>query len=376
MKGKVIAYCKKETVQVIAGVLALLSCFLVPPSAAYLEYVNFNVLILLFCLMSVVAGMQQIGVFDVLCSWLLHKVHSLRGLMVLLCGLSFFLSMFLTNDVTLVTVVPFTIMVFGATASGALMRILLLETLAANLGSMLTPFGNPQNLFLYATYGFALREFLALMAPYTILSLILLLLTSIIWGKGVHPVHHAKKETSERNMKMDNRKLVIYILLFGLSVLSVARLLDARILLVLTLVVIGGVDWHLFGKVDYALLLTFLFFFVFVGNMGQVQSVRDFFANSLEGREVLIAVLASQIISNVPTAVLLAQFTDVGKELVIGTNLGGLGTLIASMASLITYKFYAKLSGSDKGKYLLWFTAVNVVFLLVLITFSFVYGTR
>ena len=110
--------------------------------------------------------------------------------------------------------------------------------------------------------------------------------------------------------------------------------------------------------------------------MGQVQSVRDFFANSLEGREVLIAVLASQIISNVPTAVLLAQFTDAGKELVIGTNLGGLGTLIASMASLITYKFYAKLSGSDKGKYLLWFTAVNVVFLLVLITFSFVYGTR
>ncbi|MBQ7433723.1 MAG: anion permease [Lachnospiraceae bacterium] len=370
MKGKVIAYCKKETVQVIAGVLALLSCFLVPPSAAYLEYVNFNVLILLFCLMSVVAGMQQIGVFDVLCGWLLHKVHSLRGLMVLLCGLSFFLSMFLTNDVTLVTVVPFTIMVFGATASGALMRILLLETLAANLGSMLTPFGNPQNLFLYATYGFGLREFLTLMAPYTILSLILLLLTSIIWGKGTHPVHHEKKKTSERNMKIDNRKLVIYILLFGLSVLSVARLLDVRILLVVTLVVIGGVDWHLFGKVDYALLLTFLFFFVFVGNMGQVQSVRDFFANSLEGREVLTAVLASQIISNVPAAVLLAQFTDAGKELVIGTNLGGLGTLIASMASLITYKFYAKLSGSDKGKYLLWFTAVNVVFLLVLIAFS------
>ncbi len=377
LKGRILAYWKKETVQVVAGILAFGSCFFVPPSMGYLEYINFKVLILLFCLMSVVAGLKQIGVFDALCRLVLQRVHSVRGVMLLLGSLSFFMSMFLTNDVTLVTVVPFTIMIFGSVASFPLSMTLILETVAANLGSMLTPFGNPQNLFLYAEYEFGFVEFLEFMAPFTILSFLLVLVTGALLGKG--ELRAANEDSGTQGSPEDRNpgaeflpsvrkkvELCIYIALFVLSILAVARILDVRILFALTLIAVGIMDYKLFSRVDYALLLTFVFFFIFVGNMGQMESVKTFLAGSMEGREILTAVLASQVISNVPAAVLLAQFTDAGKELVIGTNLGGLGTLIASMASLITYKFYAEVEGCRKGNYLFLFTAVNVAFLLLL----------
>ena len=365
IKGSFVAYCKKDVVQTCAGILALVSCIFVPPSAAYLGYLNGKVLILLFCLMSTVAGMQQIGAFDLLCSWLLQRVHSTRGIFLLLCSISFFLSMFLTNDVTLVTVVPFTIMIFGGIASDTVMRLLILETIAANLGSMLTPFGNPQNLFLYASYGFGLMEFLKLMFPYALFSLFLILAACMILDKKA-----SMPATKSMPNRIEKKSLLLYLGLFILSILCVAHILDIRLLLLLTLVIIGASDWHLFQKVDYSLLITFLFFFVFVGNMGQLQSVRGFFAAHLEGQERLTAILASQIISNVPAAILLTPFTNAGKELVIGSNLGGLGTLIASMASLITYRFYTNMNGCQKGRYLLWFTAMNVLFLLSLMLFA------
>ena len=387
---RLIAYWKKETVQVIAAVLAILSCFLVPPSAEYLAYINYKVLILLFCLMSVVAGMKQIGVFDALCSSLLQRVHSVRGLMLLLSVLSFFLSMFLTNDVTLVTVVPFTIMVFGKRDSRNLIMTLILETVATNLGSMFTPFGNPQNLFLYAAYEFDFVAFLTLMLPYTLLSLLLVIAACLILGgnqkmaenrddrkagqrsksledgQNVRAQDAAKSFSEIFEYKTNRLKFGVYLLLFALSILAVARVLDIRILLALTLLGIGVMDWKLFRQVDYALLLTFVFFFVFVGNMGKVEWVSEFLRHQVAGRELPVAILASQMISNVPAAVLLEQFTDVGSRLVVGVNLGGLGTLIASMASLITYKFYAGMQDSHKGKYLLFFTVVNLVFLVVL----------
>ncbi|MCR4652115.1 MAG: anion permease [Eubacterium sp.] len=375
--NRVIEYVKKETILVVSGLLALLSCIPVPPSTAYASYVNGRVLILLFSLMTVVAGMREAGFFHALSGWMIRRVSGVRGIAVSLVTLSFFLSMFLTNDVTLVTVVPFTILVFrdmGEERGNALMMTLIMETVGANLGSMLTPFGNPQNLYLYSRYQFSMKDFLLLMLPYTLISLALVLLgTLFTCGTG------AKKKGSNRQStknngensplmanKIDTGKFIYFLILFLLCLLSVARVLDHRILFVLVLAAVWIKEKKLLTRVDYSLLITFVFFFVFIGNLGNVTAVRSFLKEIVDGREVLTSVLASQVVSNVPAAVLLSGFTENGKALVIGTNLGGLGTLIASMASLITYKFFAEEYGDRRLAYILRFSLVNVVLLLIL----------
>jgi Na+/H+ antiporter NhaD/arsenite permease-like protein len=285
--------------------------------------------------------------------------------------------MFLTNDVTLVTIVPFTILVFrdmGEERGNALMMTLIMETVGANLGSMLTPFGNPQNLYLYSRYQFSMKAFLLLMLPYTLISLALVLLgTLFTCGDGT------KKKRSDRQSaknngensplmanKIDTGKFIYFLILFLLCLLSVARVLDHRILFALVLAAVWIKEKKLLTRVDYSLLVTFVFFFVFIGNLGNVTAVRSFLKEIVDGREVLTSVLASQVVSNVPAAVLLSGFTENGKALVIGTNLGGLGTLIASMASLITYKFFAEEYGDRRLAYILRFSLVNVVLLLIL----------
>lgn len=359
---KVIQFIKRETVLTVAGVLALISCVFVHPSAQYAGYINFRVLSLLFCLMTTVAGMVSVGAFDVLSHKLLSKIKNIRemaGLLILLC---FFMSMFLTNDVTLITIVPFTIMLIALTQTQKYtISILVFETIAANLGSMLTPFGNPQNLYLYTQFNVSIGAFLQIMLPYSLAALVLLLIN----------IGMMKKEPLEMRIKgnpviSDKRKLAIYVCLFLISLLTVARLLDYRILLAITVCVIVCMDRRLFLNVDYSLLLTFVFFFVFVGNMGKIDVVSNGLEAIIKGRALPVSVLASQFISNVPAAILLSGFTQDYKGLIIGTNLGGLGTLIASMASLISYKFYAEENNETKGKYILVFTLWNLFYLFVL----------
>lgn len=366
-------FCKKETVLVAAGILAVLSCLAVPPSKAYLGYINYRVLVLLFCLMTVVAGEMKAGMFDLLSGRLLGHVRTMRGLSAVLVLLSFFMSMFLTNDVTLVTVVPFTLMVFRRIDHSMENRfprmfVLIMETVAANLGSMLTPFGNPQNLYLYARYDYHMGQFIRIMLPYTAVSLVLVLAATLLM-KRERVICTADPEKQSRRLEV--KGFVCYLVLFLFCILSVARLLDYRILLVIVFTAVLILDRRLLTQVDYSLLLTFVFFFVFIGNVGKIGMIRQVLENFMNGRELLTAIITSQFVSNVPAAILLSGFTQNGRALVIGTNLGGLGTLIASMASLITYKFYAAEKESSKKKYLLYFTAVNLVFLVLLYLLSF-----
>lgn len=366
-------FCKKETVLVAAGILAVLSCLAVPPSKAYLGYINYRVLVLLFCLMTVVAGEMKAGMFDLLSGRLLGHVRTMRGLSAVLVLLSFFMSMFLTNDVTLVTVVPFTLMVFRRIDHSMENRfprmfVLIMETVAANLGSMLTPFGNPQNLYLYARYDYHMGQFIRIMLPYTAASLVLVLAATLLM-KRERVICTADPEKQSRRLEV--KGFVCYLVLFLFCILSVARLLDYRILLVIVFTAVLILDRRLLTQVDYSLLLTFVFFFVFIGNVGKIGMIRQVLENFMNGRELLTAIITSQFVSNVPAAILLSGFTQNGRALVIGTNLGGLGTLIASMASLITYKFYAAEKESSKKKYLLYFTAVNLVFLVLLYLLSF-----
>lgn len=363
---KMIAFLKKETVLCIAFLLAVVSAFIVPVDAQYIEYMDFRVLVLLFTLMTVMSGLQSLGIFEKLSYALLKYVKSTRSLTILLVSLCFFLAMLITNDVALITFVPFTILILEkADHQKSLIPILVLETIAANLGSMLTPIGNPQNLYLYGLSGLNITEFLLHMALSTVLSFILLIICTLF----------LKKETIsliETADILENKKPLLtayYFVLFLLCLMTVAYLIPYPVLLLVSIPVLLIWDRNTLTKVDYSLLLTFISFFIFIGNMQRIPAVAEMISSFVKGKELITAFLASQIISNVPAAMLLSGFTDNYKDLLLGVNIGGLGSLIASLASLISFKYFAnyvanlpKETGITKGKYLVHFTYMNLLF--------------
>jgi len=367
-------FFKKETVLCIALILAALSSCIVLPDKEYVDYIDFYTLAILFCLMSVMAGLQEMGVFRRIAEGMLGKVQGcgrVIGILVLLC---FFFSMLITNDVALITFVPFTFIVLRLLGEESLRKlsipVVVLQTIAANLGSMLTPIGNPQNLYLYGKSGLSMGAFLQLMLPYTLVSLVLLLLCIVVLGKKQQAAGKELSFGETTDLSGKGKQLVGYLLLFVLCLFSVAHIISVWFTLVMVLLRLLFKDRKVLGKVDYSLLLTFVGFFIFIGNMGRIPAFREFLQGIVMGNEVLTAVISSQVISNVPAALLLSGFTEDYQSLIIGTNLGGLGTLIASMASLISYKYIAKestaIGENTKGKYLLWFSVANICFLLIL----------
>ena len=366
----ILSFFKKETVLSIAALLAFISAFFVHPSAEYLNYPDYRVLALLFCLMLVVAGLQSIGVFSYLGNLLLQKVHTTRQLAFLLTSLCFFSAMFITNDVALITFVPFAAMILTmAEQEKLLIPVISLQTIAANLGSMLTPIGNPQNLYLYSAFSIPVGTFLLNMLPLTVLSAILLTISVLLLKK--HPLHTLSDQSGVSQAKSpqtvpDVKKLTVYLLLFGICLLCVARVLPWPVMLAVLIAVVFFLDRKLFAKVDYFLLLTFVCFFLFIGNMERIPAIADLLRSFIQDRELLLATLFSQCISNVPAAILLSGFTDAAKPLLYGVNIGGLGTLIASLASVISYRIYGNQKNASKGAYLKVFTLYNVIFLIIL----------
>lgn len=361
---------KKNPVLFISGILAIVSCFFVTPDKEYIGYVDFRVLSILFCMMIVVSELVILGVFDKLTNKLLSKVHSSRLVSLILVWLSFFLGMILTNDVTLVTLVPFAIALMKSFDDRKTLTFtLILMTVATNLGSMQTPIGNPQNIYLYTHYNMEMGHFLLLVLPYSLCSLVLVTIAVFILCKDMKVQHEKDKEEK----KISGIKLAICIVLFVLSLLVVMKVIEYYIVLSIMIVAMLIMDRKAFKGVDYTLLITFVFFFVFVGNMGRIDIVYETISKIVEKSPTITAIASSQVISNVPAAILLSVFTDNGDALVIGTNLGGLGTLIASMASLITYKFHAALPKAKEKSisYVGAFTVVNIVFLAVLLTLYF-----
>lgn len=374
---KVRDFIKKEAVLCIAILLAFLSAWVVPPDRGYAAYIDFRTLAILFCLMSVMAGLQNIGIFGWIARGLLGKVKSPRGLILVLVLLCFFSSMLITNDVALLTFVPFTFTVLGLLGWEQRRRLVLplvaMQTIAANLGSMLTPIGNPQNLYLYGKAGMPMGDFLLLMLPYALVSLALLLVWGVMLGRrcaGAWKPGCMEGEGAEPfRPKEALLPLSVYLALFLLCLLAVAHLLPWQAALGIVLGMVLLTDRKILMKVDYGLLFTFAGFFIFIGNLGRIPAFRLFLQQAVAGREVYAAIAASQVISNVPAALLLSGFTEQYGQLLIGVNLGGLGTLIASMASLISYKYVAKQESGRKGKYIAIFTVSNICFLAALVAF-------
>ena len=359
-------FIKNETVLSVAVILAVISSFFITPDIEYLNYIDFRTLGLLFCLMTVMAGLQKTGVFGFMAENLLKRIHSTKSLIFILIMLCFFFSMLITNDVALITFVPFTLTVLdmlgGDVKDKTIIPVVAMQTVAANLGSMLTPIGNPQNLYLHGISGLGVGEFMLLMLPYTVISFALLSAWALLRkGKG-----DVKISFNEKTRIKKKGKVVIYSTLFCVCLITVAHALDYRVMLLVVIATTAAADYRIFARVDYTLLLTFIAFFVFIGNMGRIPMFSNYINRIINGRECITGILSSQLISNVPAALLLSGFTDNIRPLIVGVNVGGLGTLIASMASLISFKYIGRENKSLRGRYLFYFTVVNVVFLAVL----------
>ena len=376
---KIVNFAKKETVLFAAVLLAFGSMVCVPPDMQYLSYIDYRVLALLFCLMTVMEGFKSTGFFAAVAGKLLEKVKTFRQLYLVLVFLCFFTSMWITNDVALLTFVPFTVLVLRMTGlEQEMIPVIVLQTIAANLGSMTTPVGNPQNLYLYSISGMGIGAFLQIMGPLTLISAGLIFLICLIHKD--FPIRQGMlgKEIVGVRKAGENQVLAV---LFFISLLSVFRILSWQLLLLIVLASCMGIkafckEKYLPLEADFGLLLTFVAFFIFIGNMGRICVVREVLSQVLNGRELLISFLCSQMISNVPAAILLSGFTQEYRGLLQGVNIGGLGTLIASLASLISYKFFAAESEQTpavgtRGRYMLTFTIWNAGMALVLLAAAF-----
>ena len=356
-----------DPVLMAAWVLAIASAFFIHPGKEYLGYIDWRSLGILWGLMVIIQGFKENSVFEKIAEVLLGKTGKVWQLSAVLIAMCFLGSMLITNDVALITFVPFALMILHSCGKEQLMiPVVALQTIAANLGSMLTPVGNPQNLYMYGLTGMSIGEFVLMFLPYSMASLLMLAIC-IALMPGKKDGITVNKEMLLVNKFGSRIQIIIYAMLFVIALLSVLRILPWYVMVLLVFIVIGGMDYKILFRADYILLLTFIGFFIFTGNMGRIPAVSGMLEQVVNGREFFVSIIASQFISNVPATLMLSGFTSNYKELMAGVNVGGLGTLIASMASLISYKAYSGAYKKNSGKYLAVFTIYNLIFLAVLV---------
>ena len=354
-------FAKTNAVFLIALTLAIVTSFIVKPDKAYLEYFDLKTLACLFCTLAVVCALKNIKFSTILARKIISATGSLRSAVLALVFITFFGSMLIANDMALITFLPLGYYVLSSTGKEDYMAfVFVMQNIAANLGGMLTPFGNPQNLYLYSKFNISNSEFVSIMLlPFLTATVIIIICCMFVKNEKIEPC-----EKLELNL---NKPLTaIYSVLFAISIAIVFRVIPYYIG---TVIVFAGVfifDKRALKKVDYGLLFTFVCFFIFAGNMSRIDAVRNIFTSLLDKSTLLVSIASCQIISNVPSAILLSQFTDNYKELLLGVNIGGAGTLIASLASLITFREYTSHNKGKALKYLGVFTLLNLLFLIIL----------
>jgi len=356
---------KKNVVMAVAMVAACVTCFFVPPDKAYLDYFDVKTLTCLFCVLAVVCALKNIHFFYILAKKIVRVFKNARMSILALVYITFIGSMLIANDMALLTFLPLGLYVLNATGKGKYMAFtFIMQNIAANLGGMLTPFGNPQNLYLYTAFNIPNLEFMKIMAPPFVLAVALITVCCLIFVK---PEPLALKE---ENATLPAGRATVYLLLFALAIAIVFRGIPYWIGLAVIPAALLFLDRKALKMVDYPLLLTFVFFFVFSGNMARIEGVRRLFSMLLEKSTLLFSVISCQVISNVPSAILLSQFTENYRDLLLGVNIGGVGTLIASLASLITFREYTRQNKGKTGYYILLFSAFNFAFLGILVLFE------
>ncbi len=357
----IVRFIKKNVVFCVAACAALVTACFVPPDGEYLTYFDWKTLACLFLTLAVVCALRNIKFFTILARRLVPIAGNLRGLFLLLICITFIGSMLIANDMALITFLPLGYFALCATGKERYMAYLfILQNISANLGGMLTPFGNPQNLYLYSYFHIPTGEFCAIMLPPFLLAMALLFVACL-------PIKAEKLTINEKFPETLNvRRTVLYLALFAFSLLIVFRVVPYWVGLILITAVLFWMDREALKMVDYPLLGTFFFFFIFAGNLARIGVVNEAISALLERDTLLVSVLSCQGISNVPTAVLLSRFTVDYRALLLGVNIGGTGTLIASLASLITFSEFRLLYPKDGKRYFWLFTLINVVFLVVM----------
>ena len=369
MTGKLVihnttSFLRKNVVMMVAMVAALVTMFFVPPDREYLGYFDVKTLTCLFCVLAVVCALKNIQFFYILAQQIVRCFRNARLAILALVYITFIGSMLIANDMALLTFLPLGYLVLTSTGKQRYMAFtFIMQNIAANLGGMLTPFGNPQNLYLYTKFQIPTMEFMSIMALPFAVSVVLITICCIVFVKP-EPL-----EVQAEKPHLPLGRTVLYLALFVLSIAIVFRGIPYGIGLVVIPLVLVFVDRKALKMVDYPLLLTFTFFFIFSGNMARIDAVRQLFSYLLEKSTLLMSVLSCQVISNVPTAILLSQFTENYRELLLGVNIGGVGTLISSLASLITFREYTSHNPGKAGFYLRNFSLFNFGFLIILTLF-------
>lgn len=365
--GSVSAFIKKNAVMCIAFLAAVVTGFIIPPDKEYLGYFDYKTLTCLFCVLAVVCALKNIQFFYILARKVVVLFKTARMSVLALVYITFIGSMLIANDMALLTFLPLGFFVLTSTGKQKYMAVtFILQNIAANLGGMLTPFGNPQNLYLYSKYEIPNLEFMKIMAPPFVLSIVIITICCIIFVKP-EPL-----ELEEEKVSMDPKRTVLYLALFALSIAIVFRGIPYWIGLVIIPSVLIFADRKALAAVDYGLLFTFVFFFIFAGNMARIDAVRELFSSLLDRNTLLFSVASCQVISNVPSAILLSQFTGNYADLLVGVNIGGVGTLISSLASLITFREYVKHNPKKTGYYIVLFSLFNFGFLFLLTGFMLI----
>ena len=358
---KVIDFVKKNVVMEIAFLAAVITMFFVPPDKEYLGYFDFKTLSCLFCVLAVVCALKHIRFFYILARKIVESFRNIKYCVLSLVYITFIGSMLIANDMALLTFLPLGYFILDATKQQKYMAFtFIMQNIAANLGGMLTPFGNPQNLYLYTKFNIPNSEFVSIMLPPFIISVVIITVCCLVFVKS------EKLSLEDSPVRLDMKRAGVYLALFILSIAIVFRTIPYVIGLVVIPAVLLIMDRKALKEVDYPLLLTFVFFFVFAGNMARIDAVRELFSFLLNKSVLLFSVLSCQFISNVPSAILLSQFTDNYPELLLGVNIGGVGTLISSLASLITFREYHKHNPKKTMYYVGMFSLFNFAFLILL----------
>lgn len=361
LKSKFMEFTSKNIVLVIAATLAIASCFIVAPDSQYIEYFDFKTLTCLFCTLAVICALKNIRFFTITAKKIVSLTGNTRTLAISLVYITFIGSMFLANDMALLTFLPLGYISLSSTKKEKYMApIFIIQNIAANLGGMLTPFGNPQNLYIYTKFNIPTLEFMGIMLFPFVLSIVLFTLGCLFIPKESLTLNNEEDE------KIAPKLTVFYLFLFALTILMVFRVIPYYICLPIIVISIAATDKNALAKVDYPLLLTFFCFFLLAGNISRIEIVNLFFSSLLEKNTLLTSIFSCQVISNVPSAILLSEFTTNYKELLLGVNIGGVGTLISSLASLITFREYTSHIKGRTVQYLGLFTALNFGFLIVL----------
>lgn len=362
IKNGIISFVKKEVVLSIAFVAMIITCFFVPPDREYLDYFEYKTLIALFCMLAVVAGLKNTNVFELISRKLIGLFRTRRAVIFALVFGTFFFDMIVANDMSLITFLPLTYIVLHSTNNDKHLAItFILQTVAANMGGMITPHGNPQNLYLYEYYHIPTLEFFGVLLPQSLCVVALLFIACLLIKNEKLTIKNDDK------IEIKKKELSVYAVLFVLVILSIFRVIPHIITLVAVVLTVLWVDRARFKNVDYALLATFCVFFIFSGNMARIDAIKAFIAGIVENNTLLAGIISCQFISNVPTAIFLSNFTRNYSDLLVAVNIGSLGIIISSLASLITLKEFLKHQPKNFKRYMGVFTLVNTSFLALLL---------